>query len=106
MLQVKDRIYLLRKNIKIKRLSSKLEYKKLGSFRIKQVKNILNYELILLKQMKIHLVFYILLFEIILERALLAPRIEIELVNLIAKYKVKRVLDYYKQNNTIKYLIR
>jgi len=56
--------------------------------------------------MKIHLVFYILLLEIVLERALPASRIEIELVNLIAKYKVEKVLDYYKRNNTIKYLIK
>ena len=46
------------------------------------------------------------LFKIILERAPSAPRTEIELVNLIAEYKIERVLDYYKQNNTMKYLVR
>jgi len=56
--------------------------------------------------MKIYLVFYILLFEIALEGALLAPRTEIEPVNLIAEYEVERVLDYYKRNNIIKYLIK
>ena len=56
--------------------------------------------------MKIYLIFYILLLEIILERALSALWIEIELINLIAKYEVEKVLDYYKRNNIIKYLIR
>jgi len=56
--------------------------------------------------MKIHLVFYISLLEIILKRALLVLRTEIELINLTAKYKVEKVLDYYKRNSTIKYLVR
>ena len=66
----------------------------------------MNYELALLKQMKIYLIFYILLFEIVLEGAPPAPRTEIELVNLITEYKVERVLDYYKRNSTMKYLIK
>jgi len=56
--------------------------------------------------MKIYLVFYILFFKIILERASLALWTEIELINLIAEYKVEKVLDYYKRNDTIKYLIK
>jgi len=97
---------LLRKNIEIKKLSNKLDYKKLRPFKIKQVKSALNYELILFKQMKIYLVFYILLFEIVLEGALLALQTEIELINLIIEYEVEKILDYYKWNNTMKYLIR
>jgi len=56
--------------------------------------------------MKIHLVFYISLFEIAPEGAPPAPRTEIELVNLNAEYEVERVLDYSKRNSTIKYLIK
>jgi len=56
--------------------------------------------------MKIHLVFYISLLEIVLERALSVLRIEIEPINLIAEYEVKKVLDYRKRNNIIKYLIK
>ena len=97
---------MLRKNIEIKRLSSKLDYKKLGPFKIKQVRSVLNYELVLPKTMKIYPVFHILLLEIALEGAPLAPRIEIELVNLNAEYEVKKVLDYSKRNGTMKYLIR
>jgi len=106
MLQVGDRVYLFRKNIKTKRLSNKLDYKKLRLFKIKQVRSILNYELILSKIIKIYLVFYILLFEIILKGAPPAPRTEIELINLNAEYEVEKVLDYNKRNSTIKYLIK
>lgn len=44
--------------------------------------------------MKIHLVFYVSLLEIVLLGALLAPVIEIDLVNLNAEYKVEELLDY------------
>jgi len=56
--------------------------------------------------MKIYLIFYILLLEIILKRALPAPRTEIELVNPNTEYKVEKVLDYNKRNSIIKYLIK
>jgi hypothetical protein len=40
-----DLIYLLWKNIKIKRLSTKLDYTKLGSYKIRKVLSFLTYEL-------------------------------------------------------------
>ena len=40
-----DKVYLLRRNIKTKRPSSKLDHKKLGLFLIKEVKGLVNYEL-------------------------------------------------------------
>jgi len=106
MLQVENKIYLFRKNIEIKRLSNKLNYKKLRLFKIKQIKSILNYKLILFKIIKIYLIFYILLLEIILKRALLIPWTEIKLINLNAEYEIKRILDYNKRNSIIKYLIK
>ena len=63
-------VYLLRKNIKIKRLSDKLDYIKLGPFIIKNKLGLVTYKLVLPKETKIHLVFYILL----LERALLGAK--------------------------------
>jgi len=56
--------------------------------------------------MKIYLIFYILLLEIALEGALLASRIEIELINPNTEYEVEKVLDYNKRNSTMKYLIK
>ena len=38
-----DKVYLLRKNIVTKRLSYKLDYKKLGLFRIVKVKGLVNF---------------------------------------------------------------
>ena len=40
-----DLVYLIRRNIKTKRPSNKLDYTKPGPFRIKRVKGKLNYEL-------------------------------------------------------------
>jgi ribosomal protein L11 len=52
-------VYLLIKNLKIKRPSQKLNHKKVGLFRIKRVKGLVNFELDLPKGTRIHLVFYI-----------------------------------------------
>ena len=38
-----DKVYLLRKNIVTKRLSYKLDYKKLGLFRIIKIKGLVNF---------------------------------------------------------------
>jgi hypothetical protein len=52
-------MYLLTKNLKIKKKSKKLDYVKIESFFIKAVKRLVNYELDLLKNVKVFLVFYI-----------------------------------------------
>ena len=56
-------VYLAIKNITIKRLSKKLDYKYIGLYKIirKILKN--NYELDLLLKIKIYLIFYIFLFK-------------------------------------------
>jgi hypothetical protein len=77
MLKKGDRVYLLRNNIKTKRLSDKLDYKKLRLFIVKEVRRRLNYLLVLLKTIDIYLVFYISLLELVLLGALLALLIEI-----------------------------
>jgi len=55
--------YLLRRNIKTKRLSDKLDFKKLRLFKIKKKLGLVTYKLILLKDIRIYLVFYIVLLE-------------------------------------------
>jgi hypothetical protein len=69
-----NKIYLFRKNIKIKRLSNKLNYKKLRLFKINKKVRSINYKLKLLETIKIYLVFYILLLELV------SPNISIVLV--------------------------
>jgi hypothetical protein len=55
--------------------------------------------------MNIHLVFYILLLELVLLGVLLAPVTEIKPVNPNTKYKIKKILDYKQVRNYIKYLL-
>ena len=58
-----DEVYLLRRNIATKRPSSKLDYKKLGPFRISKKINNVTFKLNLPKTMKIHDTFHISLLE-------------------------------------------
>ena len=58
-LSERDLVYLIRKNVKIKRLSSKLNYIKLKPFKIKKKKGSITFILDLSKDMKIYLTFYI-----------------------------------------------
>ena len=60
---------LLRKNIKTKRLSSKLDFKKLGPFKVKKAISDINYELELPDNMRIHPIFHISLLEPVPENA-------------------------------------
>ncbi len=60
-------MYLLRKNITIKRPNDKLDFKKLGPFIIIYKILEFNYKLSLLKTIYIHPIFYIFLFELILK---------------------------------------
>jgi hypothetical protein len=56
-------MYLLTKNLKIRKKSKKLNHVKIESFFIKVVKKSVNYELDLSKNVKVFLVFYISLLE-------------------------------------------
>ena len=51
-------VYLLRKNIKIRRPSNKLDYTKLGPYLIKKKKGLVTFKLDLLKIIRIHSIFY------------------------------------------------
>ena len=57
-------MYLLRRNIKTKRLSDKLDYTKLRPFKIKEKLGLIIFKLALLKTIRIYLVFYISLLEL------------------------------------------
>ena len=59
----KKKIYLLQKNIIIKKLNNKLDFKKLGPYKIIRKINKINYKLILLiyRGRLIYFIFYILL---------------------------------------------
>jgi hypothetical protein len=93
MFKEKNKIYLIRRNIQIKQLSTKLDHKKLGLFKIKRIIRLVNYKLVLPKTMNIYLVFYISLLEPVLPEALPAPVTEIEPVNPNIEYKIEEILD-------------
>jgi hypothetical protein len=58
-LRERDLIYLLRRNIKIIRLSDKLDLKKIGLFKIKRNIRDISFEFELLSIIRIHPIFYI-----------------------------------------------
>jgi hypothetical protein len=58
-LKKKNKIYLLTKNLKTRKLSKKLNHVKVESFLVKKIKKSVNYELDLLKDAKVFLVFHI-----------------------------------------------
>ena len=60
-------VYLLRKNIKTKRPNDKLDYTKLGPFKIQDKLGLVMFRLELPKGMRIYLVFHILLLELVLD---------------------------------------
>jgi hypothetical protein len=62
-LKKRNKVYLLTKNLKIRKKSKKLNYVKIESFFIKAVKRLVNYELDLFKDARVFLVFYISLLE-------------------------------------------
>jgi hypothetical protein len=102
----RDKIYLIQRNIQTKQLSTKLDHKKLGLFRIKRITGLVNYKLGLPKTINIYLVFHISLLKLILLGVLLVPVTEIELVNPNKKYKIKEILDHKRVRNYIKYLVK
>ena len=77
MLKKGDKVYLLQKNVKTKRLSDKLDHKKLRLFKIKEVKRPVNFELKLLATIQIYLVFYISLLKPALLGFSSAPKTEV-----------------------------
>jgi hypothetical protein len=72
-----DKVYLFQKNVKIKRLSDKLNYKKLRLFKINKKIEFMNYKLKLLKNIKIYLIFHISFLKLALLDALAALIIEV-----------------------------
>ena len=89
-----DKIYLIRRNIKIKRLSDKLNHKKIRLYKIKKIKSLVNYEFTLPNNMNIYPVFHISLLELAPLGAPRALRVKIKLINPNVKYEVKEILDY------------
>src|SRR5271165_6259278 len=83
-----DKVYLLRCNINTKQLSNKLDFKKLGLYKIKRAIGLVNFELLLLHNLRIHPIFHIALLELALDLILLLNGEEIQPINKETKYDV------------------
>ena len=73
-----DKVYLLRKNIKTKRSSNKLDHKKLGPFKIDKKIGSINYKFKLPKTIEIYPVFHISLLEPVLPGTPTIPVTEVQ----------------------------
>lgn len=88
-----DKVYLLRKNIKTQRPSTKLDFKKLGPFKILEKVSSVNYRLQLPKKSRLHPVFHISLLEPAKGNASVAADTELQPVNDTVEYEVETILD-------------
>jgi hypothetical protein len=103
-LKKRDKVYLLRRNIDIKRLNSKFDFKKIGSFKIKKVKSKITFKLQLPKTIKIYPVFHISLFEPVLDNILIDFQQEAETD--YDEYEIEEILDSRQKGRTKEYLIK
>lgn len=101
-----EKVYLLRRNIKTKRPSSKLDYLKLGPFTINEKIRKVNYRLKLPDSIRrIYLVFYISLLEPAPKNAEIATNIEIK-EETEDEYKVDKILEIKRISGKPHYLVR
>lgn len=99
-----DKVYLLRKNIKTKRPSDKLDHKKLGPFTVTRRISDSNYELRLPDTMRIHPIFHISLLEAAPAGARLQEKVEVEALE--GEYEVEAIWGSRKKGSVTEYLIK
>jgi hypothetical protein len=97
----KDLVYLLRRNIKIIRLSDKLDHKKFGLFKVKRnIKNI-SYELHFLLTIRIYPIFHIFLLKLADLDTSAGPVSKIYLDLQKKVYIIKKILKIRKHRRTL-----
>ena len=103
----KNKVYLLKRNIKTKRSSNKLNHTKLKSFEILEVKRLVNYKLNLSVFMRIHSIFYIFLLKLVNSNTLIQTETsEIDLKSQDVEYKVENILNQQDIKDQSRYLIK
>ena len=100
-----DKVYLSARNLRTKRPSEKLDFKKLGPFVIEEKISTSNYRLSLLDTMKVYTnVFYISLLELVPPNTCLAIQQEVE--DEEEEQDVEEILDSRIIDNELQYLIK
>lgn len=106
--QVGEKVWLLRRNIKTSRPCDKLDYRRIGPFRIQKQINAVAYRLELPATMKIHPVFHTSLLELYRESdipgRIQAPPPSIEMDD-HQEYEVEEVLDSRIRRGQLEYLV-
>ena len=103
----KNKVYLLKRNIKTKRSSNKLDHIKLEPFKILETKRSVNFKLNLLIFMRIRSIFHIFLLKLAHSDTLIqteSSKIDSESQN--AEYEVENILNQQKIQNQPHYLIK
>ena len=103
----RNKAYLLRWNMKMKRSSNKLNYTKLKSYKILKIKKSINYKLKLSAFMKIHSIFHIYLLKFAdLNTSIQTESSEIDSKNQNIKYKVKNILNWQNIKDQSHWLVK
>ena len=106
-LKEKNKIYLLKRNIKTKRSSNKLDHIKLKSFKILKAKKSVNFKLNLSTFMRIRSIFHIFLLKSAHSNTLIQTESsEIDLESQNVEYEVKNILNQQEIQNQLHYLIK
>jgi len=100
-----DKVYLWRRNIRTKRQNSKLDFLKIGPFKVKRIIGPVNYELQLPKSMKIHPIFHVSLLEKADPETPLDKETELEDPT-EQEYEVEKILDHQVRRRQHFYLIK
>ena len=100
-LKERDKMYLLTKNLKTKKVSKKLNHVRVGPFFIKQQKKSVNYELDLSSDTKIHSIFHVSLLKSADSKTLIQNTFYFQYKN-ENEYEVEKILT----QNDQKYLIK
>jgi hypothetical protein len=98
------KVFLLRRNIKTKRPSDKLDHQKIGPFEVMEKIGNNHYRLDLPSKMRIHPIFHIALLEPAPQRIPVAKNTEVEPENDI--YKFERILDHRGPKGDLEYLVK
>ncbi len=101
-LKKRNKMYLLTKNLKIKKKSKKLDHVKIELFFIKVIKEPINYELDLSKNVKVFPIFYISLLELVDLNTSIQETFHYK-AQKESRYKVKRILKQQDQSYLIKW---